>query len=117
MKFLIDVCVGKSVYQWLTEQGYDTVRVADRDPKMSDPEILEWAFKEDRILTTLDKDFPKLVYLRDKLHSGIIRLPNVNKEQRVKLIRIILERYSDDLKKGAIVTVKPGKIRVTKAKP
>lgn len=117
MKFLVDVCVGKSVHQCLTDQGYDTVNVAERDPKMSDSDIMEWAFKDGRILVTLDKDFPELAYRSEKLHSGIVRLPNVDRKQRVSLIRIVLERHSEDLLKGAIVTVKPGKIRVTKAKP
>ena len=116
MKFLLDVCVGRSVYQWLTNQGYDAVSVAERDPKLSDPDILEWAFREKRILITLDKDFQKLAFTVGKPHSGIIRLPNVQRTRRIELVRIVIERHAEDLLKDAVVTVKPGKIRVTRAK-
>ena len=112
----MDVCVGRSVHQWLKEQGYDAINVAERDPKLSDSDILEWAFREKRILITLDKDFQKLAFAVGKPHSGIIRLPNVQRSRRVELVRTVIERHSVDLMKSAVVTVKPGKIRVTKSK-
>jgi len=116
LKFIVDVCVGRSVHQWLKEQGYDTVTVAERDPRLTDPEIMDWAFKEKRILVTLDKDFQKLAFTIGKPHSGIIRLPNVERKRRVELVKIVVERHSEDLLNNAIITVKPGKIRITRVR-
>jgi len=48
MKFLIDVCTGRSLAEWLRSKGYDVVEVRERNCKMSDEEILAWAAKENR---------------------------------------------------------------------
>lgn len=41
MKFLVDVCAGHSIAEWLRSQGYDDVlEVRERDCRMSDEEIL-----------------------------------------------------------------------------
>ena len=40
MKFLIDVCAGYSLAEWLRSRGYDVVEVRERNCKMSDEEIL-----------------------------------------------------------------------------
>ena len=36
MRFLIDVCIGQALGQWLKEKGHDVVMVRDRDPRLSD---------------------------------------------------------------------------------
>ena len=41
-----------------------------------DEEILEYAYKEGRILVTLDKDFGELAIVHDTPHSGILRIVN-----------------------------------------
>lgn len=43
MKFLTDVNASGVLAQWLDEMGYDVVRVADRDARMSDEDVLAWA--------------------------------------------------------------------------
>ncbi|HWR59818.1 MAG TPA: DUF5615 family PIN-like protein [Thermodesulfovibrionales bacterium] len=103
MKFLVDVCVGRSVHQWLKEDGYDVANVTERDPKLSDSDILDWAFMEKRILITLDKDFQKLAFTVGKSHSGIIRLPNVQRNRRVELVKTVIERHSEDLLKTLLL--------------
>lgn len=46
MKFLVDVNASGSLAKWLLDQGYDVVKVADVNPRMSDAEILNWALQE-----------------------------------------------------------------------
>ncbi len=43
LRFIIDTGVGKSVEDWLREQGYDVKSVTDIDPRMPDKEILKIA--------------------------------------------------------------------------
>ena len=57
MKFLVDVCAGRAIGQWLKELGHDIIFVRDYNPRMGDEEILKWANNEGRILITIDKDF------------------------------------------------------------
>jgi len=40
MKFLIDVCAGYSLAEWLRSRGYDVVEVRERNCRKSDDEIL-----------------------------------------------------------------------------
>jgi predicted nuclease of predicted toxin-antitoxin system len=112
MKFLIDVCAGTGVGMWLLQEGHDVLLVRDRDPRMEDEDILAWAHLEKRIIVSIDKDFGRLIFVEFMPHDGIIRLPNVNRETRIKLVRQIVATHSDDLEKGAIITATRTKIRV-----
>jgi hypothetical protein len=44
----------------------------------------------------------------------MVRLPDVPAEQRIRLLQGVLERHADDLRAGAIVTVKGGKLRISR---
>jgi predicted nuclease of predicted toxin-antitoxin system len=112
MNFLVDVNVGVSVVNDLSAAGHDVVYVAAIDKRMQDPDILKNAAAESRVVITIDKDFGKHVFADGLPHTGIIRLPNVRREQRVQMVRKVLEHHSEALQKGAIVTVTKSKIRL-----
>ena len=112
MRFLVDVCAGRSVVEWLKKKGYDTTFVRDRDPSMADEAILEWAYAEERVLITLDKDFGNLSVKKKLPHCGMIRLPNVPSCEKQGMLKHILERHSPQLKAGAIITVRGDRIRI-----
>lgn len=114
MKFLIDVCAGAGVERLLLQDGHDILFVRERNPRMEDEDILAWAHLEKRIIVSIDKDFGRLIFVELKPHDGIIRLPNVNRETRIKLIRQIITTHADDLEKGAIITATRSKIRIRK---
>ncbi|HAG11045.1 MAG TPA: hypothetical protein DCK76_06610 [Desulfotomaculum sp.] len=67
MKFLVDVCIGGKIARWLKDIGYDVVEVRTNNPHMPDEDILDWAFKESRIILTADKDtvFPNRIRVRN----------------------------------------------------
>ena len=50
MKFLLDVNASGIVASWLMQLGHDVVEVSQKDPGMSDSEILSWAVRERRII-------------------------------------------------------------------
>lgn len=113
MKFLVDVCVGQAIRDYLVQKGYDARLVAESDPRISDLDILTWAYQEKRVLITLDKDFGKLAFQVGVPHAGVVRLPNVPRQKRLELLEIVLARHITALQKQAVVTVKLGKIRIT----
>jgi len=41
MRFLVDVCAGKELADWLREQGHDVKEVREYNPRMNDDEILD----------------------------------------------------------------------------
>lgn len=112
MRFLVDVNASSAVATWLAEMGHDVVQVRDRDPRMSDSEVLAWAYQEQRIIVTTDLDFEEVIWREGLPHRGVLRLENVPRSQRRKLLRDALARFSTDLEAGAIVIALTRKIRV-----
>jgi predicted nuclease of predicted toxin-antitoxin system len=116
MKFLIDVNAGGAVSNWLSAQSHDVVKVAGRNPRLSDEDILNWASSEGRIIVTTDKDFEEMIWRQNKLHSGILRLENLPRKQRIDLLRDTLIQHGHDLEAGAIVIATTSKYRVRKTR-
>jgi predicted nuclease of predicted toxin-antitoxin system len=112
VKVLLDSCVWGPARHELADAGHDVVWTGswDRDP--GDEEILARAHREGRILVTLDKDFGELVVVHGAPHPGIIRLVGFSARQQAAMCARILGHYSDELSRGALVTVDPGRVRV-----
>ena len=62
MRFLVDECTGPAVARWLEERDHDVFSVYDEAPGIPDEEVLQRAYREQRILVTNDKDFGEKVY-------------------------------------------------------
>ena len=114
MKFLVDRCAGSRLSEWLRDQGHDVVETRERGKDPGDTVILQWAVAEDRIVVTIDTDFGELVFLRSEPHCGMVRLPDVPAAQRIGLMRDLLARYGKELQAKAVITVRGGRIRVTR---
>jgi len=113
MKFLVDRCVGRRLADWLSSGGHDSVYAGSLGPDTGDQALLQRAVSEKRILVTIDTDFGRLVYRGGEVHCGIVRLPDVRCNSRIGLMKTVIGRYSTQLEKGAIITVRGEKIRVS----
>ncbi|KAF0158857.1 MAG: hypothetical protein FD159_944 [Syntrophaceae bacterium] len=113
MKFLVDVGVGKKVENWLTENGYDVRSVRDIDSCARDSQIVKWAFDDQRMIITMDKDFGELVFNTGNQHAGvlILRLEDADGDTKVKVVKNILSNYSDRLNSNFCV-YQDGKLRI-----
>ena len=112
MKVLLDTCVWSGAKKVLTDAGYDTLWVGDFLQDPGDEVIINLAFKENRVLITLDKDFGELAVVKGMPHRGIIRIvDHAALEQGPVCVRV-LEKYNEDLKKSALITVDKSRIRV-----
>jgi len=114
MRFLIDRCVGRLLADWLHKQGHDVVESRELGPDPGDRALLDWAAKETRILVTIDTDFGELIYLENLSHAGLIRLHDVPARERQLIIQDLLTRYETELQDAAIITVRGGRIRISK---
>lgn len=114
MNFLVDRCTGTTLARWLREQSHDVVEAHERSPDPGDLVLLAWAHAEGRILITNDKDFGELVFLHEHPHCGLVRLPDVPAQARIDIMRQLLANHSGDLISGAIITVRGGRIRITR---
>jgi len=114
VKFLIDRCAGHRLADWLRLQGHDVIESQERGPDPGDRVLLEWAAAEGRVLVSIDTDFGELLFVEGAQHCGLVRLPDVPAESRIELMAQVLERHSQELAVGAIITVRGGRIRISK---
>ncbi|MBZ0204614.1 MAG: DUF5615 family PIN-like protein [Ignavibacteria bacterium] len=115
MKFLVDVGVSNKVEEYLKSIGFDTSCIRHINARMNDLEIIQIASEENRIILTMDKDFGDLVFKSGKSHAGVLllRLEDESSDNKVKIVRSIIENFSNELSNNFCVFHK-GKLRIRK---
>ena len=114
MRFLVDRCAGHRLAEWLRSQGHDVLESRELGPDPGDRALLERAAAEGRILVTIDTDFGALVYVEEVPHAGLVRLPDVPAERRIALMAEVFERHQHALETQAIITIRSGRIRISR---
>jgi len=115
VKSLIDRCAGRWLADWLRAQGHDVLESRERGPDPGDSVLLEWAVADRRILVTMDKDFGEFIFARGAQHAGLVRLPDVRARQRIALTEQVVSQHGADLTAGSVITVRGGRIRISRA--
>ena len=115
MRLLLDSCVWGGVRHDMSAAGHDVLWTGEWDEDPGDEEILSRAFRDGRILVTLDKDFGELVIVRGQRHSGILRLVNLSARQQAAACIQVLTTHGTNLEAGAIITAEPGRLRIRPA--
>lgn len=112
MRFLVDESTGPGVAQWLRERNHEVFSVFDEARGMDDGDIIAKAFVENWILITNDKDFGEKVYREGRPHRGVLflRLEDERTMIKIETIRLLLERYADQLA-DRFVVVTENKVR------
>lgn len=115
MKLLLDQGLPRSVAALLREQGIDAVHTGEIGyATAEDAKILERAQLEGRVVVTLDSDFHALLALSNASAPSVIRIriEGLRAEPLIKLIHPVLRDWRDELEKGAMLTVQPGRVRI-----
>lgn len=112
MKLLLDSCVASQARSVLVSMGHDVEATTDWPKDPGDDEILTHAFRNGRVLVTLDKDFGELAIVHRRPHSGILRLVDVRADLQGPSCASAIAKYGSELASGAIVTVEPTRVRV-----
>jgi predicted nuclease of predicted toxin-antitoxin system len=112
MRFLADVNASGSLCQWLVEMGHEVLEVRTLDARMRDEEILRLAVAEQRIILTTDRDFEEMIWREGRSHLGVLRLENLPRAARKKLLQDVLTYYGNELESGAIIIADSRKIRI-----
>jgi predicted nuclease of predicted toxin-antitoxin system len=112
VKILLDTCVAGQAKAQLQAAGHDVVWSGDWDQDPGDEAILAAAFREGRVLVTIDKDFGELAVLRGASHCGILRLVNFRAAEQAPVCLEVLSAHGADLQSGAIITAEPGRVRI-----
>jgi predicted nuclease of predicted toxin-antitoxin system len=113
MRFLANENFPGAAVRALQASGHDVVWVRTAAPGMSDPEVLAWTARDNRVLLTFDKDFGELARASAlPLTCGIVllRIPMPRPaEAGQQLAEFIIAR--DDWA-GHFSTIEPGRIRM-----
>lgn len=116
MRFLIDNALSPIVASLLGAAGHDAIHVRDREMHAaSDPEIIDLALTEDRIVVSADTDFGTILTLRRVATPSFVlfrgdveRRPD---RQAAVLLRN-LPQLQSPLEGGAIVVISGSRIRI-----
>ena len=116
MRFLVDECSGPAVAEWLREQGHQVFSVYDESRGMSDEDVIQMAFRENRILITNDKDFGEKVYRERHPHKGVVllRLDDERAVVKKQVLKWLLDGFSERLA-GQFVVVTEKSVRFARA--
>ncbi len=115
MRFLADESCDFAVVRALRRAGHEVLAVSEISPRAEDIEVIDLAFRGERILLTEDKDFGQLVYAHRKHTLGVIllRYPASARQRLSKEIVKLVGRRGENLV-GSFVVVQPGRIRISR---
>jgi predicted nuclease of predicted toxin-antitoxin system len=116
VKFLIDNALPPEVARLLSRAGHDSVHVREYGLHAAgDPEILERAANEKRVLISADSDFAMLLAVWRRNEPSFILFREAGVTRAVDYAARILETLplvEADLNAGCVVTFRRGRTRV-----
>ena len=115
IKLLFDMGLPRRAAADLRQDGLAVVHVGELGmARAPDREILALAEREQFTVVTLDSDFAKIIATEGRAVPSLIhlRLPDLDREATVLLIRRIFPLLQSDLENGCIASVGPLGIRV-----
>jgi predicted nuclease of predicted toxin-antitoxin system len=94
MKILADESVDLPVFKFLKEAGFDIIHIMHGHGGSPDKDVLDLAYKQERILLTVDKDFGELAFRGKRPSFGIIlyRLNGLTNTEKSVLVRQVFYR-------------------------
>ncbi|MCB0581165.1 MAG: DUF5615 family PIN-like protein [Phaeodactylibacter sp.] len=115
MKFLLDVHLGRTLADFLVEDGHECRLVAEvADPRMDDVDILELARKNEEIVLTHDLDFGTLLAFNQESKPSVVifRIEKINSKVFAELLIRNWADIKQPLQDGAIIIIEPSSIRI-----
>jgi predicted nuclease of predicted toxin-antitoxin system len=116
VRILLDANLSPEVARLLKEAGHDAIHVSEVGLLSApDPEIMEAAAQEGRILLTADADFGALLALGSRATPSVVLLRSADQlrsAEQAELLIANLPSISADLETGAIASLTRDRLRV-----
>lgn len=112
MNFL-DETVDQKIADRLRDEGHDVRYVAEMEPGISDPVVLDMTNDLHALFLTADRDFAELVFRQRLLPAGVvlIRLAGVSPAEQGKIVSSALRDHARELP-GAFTLVTSEMVRI-----
>jgi predicted nuclease of predicted toxin-antitoxin system len=114
VKFLADMGISPKTVAFLHTLGHDTIHLSDQGlERLPDPDIVEKAGQEGRIVLVHDLGFGELVAASGATLPSVItfRLRNMHPERVNDALQSILSQHGAALEQGAMLSVTEGRVR------
>lgn len=116
MRLLLDANLSPEVARRLKEAEHDAIHVSEIGLLSApDPEIMEAAARERRVLLTADADFGALLALGSRATPSVVLLrsaDHLRPSEQAELLAANLPLIAEDLEKGAIASLTRDRLRV-----
>jgi predicted nuclease of predicted toxin-antitoxin system len=115
MKFLADMGISPKSVLYLRSLGHDAVHLYEEGlERLPDSAILKKGREEERIVLTHDLDFGELMAASEAEVPSVVifRLRNMKPQWVNEHLNELIANHTAILRKGAIVSVSEGRIRV-----
>jgi predicted nuclease of predicted toxin-antitoxin system len=115
LRFMADESCDFAVVRALRARGFDVLAVTESTRRSIDSQLIEQAYREQRILLTEDKDFGWLVFASHADSAGVIliRFPGNARALLASTILRLVQEQGEHLTR-AFVVVQPGHIRLNR---
>jgi predicted nuclease of predicted toxin-antitoxin system len=99
VRWLADECVAAPLVAFLRLGDHDVLYVAETAAGVSDPDVIDLALREKRLLLTEDKDFGDLVFRREHAVPGVVLMRITPENPGLKAMRLAaaIDRYGEEL--------------------
>jgi predicted nuclease of predicted toxin-antitoxin system len=113
VKFLADENVDKAIVEQLKKEGHIVLYVIEKEPSISDEEVIQRANQESALLLTADKDFGDLVFRQGRIVYGVvlIRLAGLSPQRKAEVVAKVVQEHADELTQNFTV-ITPGAVRI-----
>lgn len=114
MRFLLDESVDVRVADALRSLAHDCLAIGHDFPSsLADRDVLTIAYRERRVLLTLDRHFGRLVFGEGMPHSGVLylRLRDEPLDAVINRVQHVLERQADQLDRFIVVDARSVRVR------
>ena len=115
MRLLLDQGLPRSTVLHLRDKGIEAIHVGDKGmATAADSKILDYGRQQGLIVVTLDADFHALLALAGLTGPSVIRIriEGLRGEELTQLLVTVLQVCSEDLLKGAMVSVTENGVRI-----